>query len=134
MDYKYNRKKDSKEILYKEEPVTIPLVEDAMFCNYKYILPENYIGLGSEYNFLKQESDTIYTFYGDCPLDGDTIRYSPKQSYWKASMEISFQNNNKLVNDIIVKFSRYYKGGKLRNEYYNISSLDGNDLMKMIIL
>ena len=114
MDYKYNRKKDSKEILYKEEPVTIPLVEDAMFCNYKYILPENYIGLGSEYNFLKQESDTIYTF---CPLDGDTIRYSPKQSYWKASMEISFQNNNKLVNDIIVTFSRYYKRGKLRNAF-----------------
>ena len=117
MDYKYNRQKDSKEILYKEEPVAIPFVEDAMFCNYKFILPENYIGLGSVFNFLKQESDTIYTFYGDCPLDGDTIRYSPKQSFWKASMEISFQNNNKLVNDIIVTFSRYYKRGKLRNTF-----------------
>ena len=36
----------------------------------------------------------------------DTIRYSPKQSHWKGEMEISFQNNNKLVNDIIVTFSR----------------------------
>ena len=66
INYKYNRKKDSKEILYKEESVIIPFVNEALFCNYKYILPDDYIGLGSEFNFLKQESDTIYTFYGDC--------------------------------------------------------------------
>jgi hypothetical protein len=64
INFKYNRKKDSKEILYKEEPVIIPFVNEALFCNYKYILPDDYIGLGSELNFLKQESDTIYTFYG----------------------------------------------------------------------
>ena len=140
INFKYNRKKDSKEILFKEEPVIIPFVNEALFCNYKYILPDDYIGLGSELNFLKQESDTIYTFYGDCSpniipdttfnvaddfyIVPDTIRYSPKQSYWKADMEISLQNSNKFTNDVELSFPRYYKGGKIINAYYNISSLD----------
>ena len=53
INFKYNRKKDSKEILYKEEPVTIPFDNGALFCNFKYSLHEGYIGLGSELNFLK---------------------------------------------------------------------------------
>ena len=53
INYKYNRKKDSKEILYKEEPVTIPFFNEALFYNFKYSLHEGYIGLGSELNFLK---------------------------------------------------------------------------------
>ena len=130
INYKYNRKKDSKEILYKEESVIIPFVNEALFCNYKYILPDDYIGLGSEFNFLKQESDTIYTFYGDCSpnfipdttynvADGfyivpDTKRYSPKQGYWKADMEISLQNSNKFVNDVELIFPSILQRRKIK--------------------
>ena len=42
-------------------------------------------------------------------------------------MEISLQNSNKFVNDVELIFPRYYKGGKIINAYYNISSLDDNE-------
>ena len=76
------------------------------------IISDRYINLGLENNILKKESDTIYSYIGECLNKKDTIRYSPPiESLWKSKMGFYLENPpEKNVNFI---FPRYYIGGKL---------------------
>ena len=126
--YKYNKTKETQQILYRTEPVVIPLITNSFFCDYKYIIPDEFADLGLEKNLLKKESNNIYTYYGECPIESlhDTIRYSPKQSLWKADMSLSLEYSSPFTNKVGFIFPRYYKGGKLKNTYYRIFSNDGD--------
>ena len=129
--YKYNEMKNTKEILYKVETVVIPIVSDAIFCDYTYIIPEGFINLGLKNNILTKKSNTTYTYYGQCPTETktDQIRYSPEKVYWNANTEISLEYPTKFTSEVIFIFPRYYLGGKIKNKIYQLSSLE-NDIYK----
>ena len=124
---KYNKTTDD-EILYKTEWVSIPFIGGFSFCNYSFILSEGLVSLGLEENVLKKESDGIYTYYGQCPSDyaADTIRYAPQKGFWKADMETYVKYPQTFSNKVTFRFPRYYRGGKLNNTFYKITSpIDG---------
>ena len=120
---KYKRELD-KEILYKTENVLFPLISGFSFCNYTYILPEGYKSLGLTQNILIKESDNIYTYYGNCPQQTiyDTIKFCPEKTYWKAEAITFLNNPQKFKYDATFLFPRYYRGGKLKNTFYKITS------------
>ena len=126
VNYKYNKKKIKKEILYKQEMIQIPLIKNSLFCNYKYIIPDKYIYLGLKDNSLTltKESENTYSYNGLCPYNQtkNEFRYSPEKAFWKADIKISLEYPPKFKCDVIFQFSRCYRGGKFRNEYYKISS------------
>ena len=135
--YKYKYTEDIKEILFKQESIRIPEIQGSSFCDYKLIISDRYINLGLENNILKKESDTIYSYIGECLNKKDIIRYSPPiESLWKSKMGFYLENPpEKNVNFI---FPRYYIGGKLEildykiisleNKIYNIDSLIYKDI------
>ena len=127
VNYKYNQKENTKEILYINKYVSIPLIKETFFCDYKITIPEGYINLGLENNLLTKESNTIYTYKGKCPTESqyDIIRYSPEKVTWKAKTEIYVEYPSKFTNNIKITFPRYYNGGKINKSYYNISSTTG---------
>ena len=108
--YKYNYKIDIKEILFITQSIRIPEIKGS-FCNYKLIIPDGYINLGLKNNLLKKESDTIYSYIGECNNKTDEIRYSPVESSWKA--DIGFYLGNHPEDNVCFIFPRYYIGGKL---------------------
>ena len=124
--YKYNEMKNTKEILYKVETVVIPIVSDAIFCDYTYIIPEGFINLGLKNNILTKKSNTTYTYYGQCPTEtkSDQIRYSPEKVFWNANTEVSLEYPTKFTSEVIFIFPRYYIGGKIKNKIYKLSSLE----------
>ena len=127
VNYKYNQK-TYKDLLFKQESVIIPLIKNSLFCDYKYILPNGYINLGLQNNILAKKSNTIYTFYGQCPTTSQTdiIRYSPKKASFMADVELSVSYPPKFTNDVTLTFPRLYIGGKLKNSAYELSSLDNS--------
>ena len=80
--------------------------------------------MGLEENILKKESDSIYTYYGQCPSDSlsELIRYAPQKGFWKADMEIYLKYPQTFSNNVTFEFPRYYRGGKLNNTFYKITS------------
>ena len=123
--FKYNYKIDIKEILYITEPINIPVIQGSFFCNYKLIIPDGYINLGLKNNLLKKESDTIYSYIGECLNNTDEIRYSPVESSWEA--DIGFYLGNYPEEDnVCFIFPRYYIGGKLEISDYTIISTENN--------
>ena len=130
IEHSHKIKKSQKQILFKEESVTIPLLSDIKFCNYKYTIPEGYKFLGFKDNFLKKESNILFTYKGECPTEqiSDIIRFSPEQSMWKADVGIYLKSSNELKNSIKMKFPRHYRGGKNRNSFYKIFSTEGKEL------
>ena len=123
---KYNKMRKNKEILFKVENVLIPVINNALFCDYKYILPNGYIILGLENNILTKQSDTIFTFYGECPSEtiNDEIRYSPKKVSWMADIQISLECFPKCTSEVNFTFPRYYIGGKIKSDIYELSSFE----------
>jgi transglutaminase-like putative cysteine protease len=126
INYKYNKAKNTQEILYKQEAIVIPLIRGSSNCDYKFIIPEGYVNLGLKNNTLTKASDTTYTFYGQCPTtrQTDVIRYSLEKVSWNADMEVSLSYPPKFRNDVTLTFPRYYHGGKFKSEIYTLSSLD----------
>ena len=120
--YKYNYKKENKDILLITETIDIPEFKDSSFCDYKLIIPDGYINLGLKENILKKESNTVYTYSGECPYKKDEIRYSLEQSLFKAEMGLYLENPSKFKGDVEFIFPRYYLGGKLDISDYKITS------------
>ena len=129
--YKFKKTKARAEILYRQEAISIPFLSPSLFCNYTYIIQDGYKYLGLDNNALKKTSDKIYTYLGECPTESiqEVIRYSPEQSTWKADVELSL-NAQLLAGDISFTFMRYYRGGKLRNSYYSIFSLENKEYLE----
>ena len=103
-------KKTPKEIFYKVETITIPVLSDSKFCDYKYIIPDDYKFLGIKDNLLKKESDKLFTYKGECPKESksDVIRFSPEQSMWKGDTGIYLTSSStEFKNSIKIKFPRY---------------------------
>ena len=127
INYKYNERKTNKDILFHQEPISIPLFENTVFCDYKFVLPEGFINLGLINNTLTKQSENIYTFNGPCPTERqtDAIMFSIEKVSWNADMEMSLAYPPKFTNDVTFTFPRYYRGGKLKSEVYTLSSLEG---------
>ena len=124
INYKYNYKKKYKAILFLSEIIEIPVFKNTDFCDYKLIFSNDYINLGLKNNSLKKESDTVYSYYGECNNIIDEIRYSPKQSLLEADMEIFVESNEKFNGYVKFSFPRYYIGGKLDISEYKLTSFD----------
>lgn len=125
----HKMKKSIKQILYKEESITIPILSGSKFCNYKYTILDGYKFLGFKDNLLKKESDNIFTYKGECPTEpkSDYIRFSPEQSTWKADTGAYLISPTEFKNSIKIKLPRYYRGGKNINSFYTISSTEGKE-------
>ena len=96
-----------------------------MNCDYKFIIPDGYVYLGTKNGYLTKESEQTYKYSGDCSTNkNDIIRFSPKQAYWKADMKYSLEYAPKFSSNVIFNFPRLYRGAKLQNVYYEISSLE----------
>ena len=123
INIKYERQLDN-EVLYKTENAVIPFIQGFSFCNYTYILPEGYKNLGLTQNILTKESNNIYTYFGNCPQETifDIIHFSPEKTYWKAEAKTFLNNTQKIKYDATFYFPRYYRGGKLNNTFYKITS------------
>ena len=126
--------KSDREILYKADGIVIPLIKGSKFCDYTFIIPDAYTNLGLANNLLTKQSDTsdtIYIYHDECPTDSeglnDIIRYTPKQSLWKATMGIYLEYSPNFTNKIGFKFPRYYIGGKLKNTYHRIFSTENDE-------
>ena len=126
INYSYSKTKATREILYKQEPIGVPLILSAITCDYKFIIPEGSINLGLKNNLLTKDTDTSYIFQGPCPSEPiqDIIRYSPEEVLWKADIGVSVEYSPKFSKDVTFTIPRYYKGGKLNNTFYRILSLD----------
>ena len=123
--YSYNKMKTSREILYIQEAISVPIIRNSLYCDYKFIIPDGYIYIGTKNGYLTKESDKTYKFNGDCSSDiNDIIRFSPEKAWWKAEMKYSLESSSIFINNALFRFPRLYRGGKLRNALYEISSLD----------
>ena len=133
---KYKITPKTKQILFKQEPVTIPLFPNSINCDYKFVIPNGYVNLGLENNILKKESDTVYIFKDKCPSkeENDVIRFSPEVETWDANTKLDLTNTEKFTSNIKMKFPRYYQGGKLKIVNYKITDTNnGNyDATKII--
>ena len=127
VNYKYT--KTTEEILYKMETILIPLVKGSSFCNYKYIIPDGFINLGLLNNLLTKESNTLYSYLGQCPTETliDIIRYSPETVLWEADMKLNLKYSPKFTNNVNFIFPRYYTGGKLIKKYFIINSIENEE-------
>ena len=127
--YKYKKTKKSKQILFKAEPIIIPIINDSINCDYKFKIPKGYINLGLQNNILKKESDIVYSFNGKCPSEEtyEIIRYSPEEVTWDADIQLTLQSSEVLSNEINLVFPRYYKGGKLKNDKYTITDTNNGN-------
>ena len=127
VNYKYN--KTTEEILYKTETIVIPFIKGSSFCDYKYIIPDGFINLGLLNNLLTKESNTLYSYHGQCPTESlvDIIRYSPENVLWEAVMKLNLEYSPKFTNNVNFIFPSYYKGGKLIKKYYKINSIENEE-------
>ena len=124
--YKYKETPEQKKILYKAEPIAIPLFNGAVNCDYKYVIPDKFVNLGLENNALTKESDLVYIFKGACPSErlDDVIRFSHKEVSWDADTKINIKATEKFSGNVKFLFPRYYQGGKLTNDNYKITDQD----------
>ena len=123
--YKYNLNRDSREILYIQESIIITPIIYSLPCDYKFIIPDGYKYIGTKNGYLTKESDRIYKFTGDCtsPIN-EILRFSPEKVWWKAMNEYSLETSTKFEETVFLSFPRLYRGGKLKNANYEISSID----------
>ena len=123
--YKYNLNWDSREILYFQESIIITPIIYSLPCDYKFIIPDGYKYIGTKNGYLTKESDRIYKFTGDCtsPIN-EILRFSPEKVWWKAMNEYSLETSTKFEDTALLSFPRLYRGGKLKNANYEISSFD----------
>ena len=134
INYKFKIIKVTKEILFKQELVSIQKSDSGGKCNYKFILPDGYINLGLVNNSFTKESEKIYSYINDCPSNNiyEVIRFSPPESLWKADIDLSLELSIPITGETTFKFPRYYIGGKNTNENYKLISNDNKPLEESI--
>ena len=128
VNYKY-KEKFFQDLLLIMEEVSIPLFKDSIFCNYKFILPDDYVNLGLKNDILTKQFDKTYIYYGQCPseIQKEVIRYSPEKVKLEANIELLLEKSflfNDIIDEAFLTFPRYYIGGKIKNDFYEIKSLD----------
>jgi len=121
---------NSKEILYKQEVVSISSLYKTGNCTFKFTIPDYYTSLGLKNNLLEKKSDRVYVYDGECPSEtiSEVIRYAPNQSFWKAKVNIYYSSSSKIPDDVILTFPRYYRGGKNKNKNYKITLYNNTNL------
>ena len=139
INYKCDLSKISKEKLYKEELVIIPIPANIgypLYCSYKYIIPEGYIFLGTKFNrlTLTKESENTYSYYGSCKKDlkMDKIRYSPENVSFKAKWDLSLVYPPKFTDDVKFVFPLVFIGGKMNTNNYQIFDFEGREYQNAI--
>ena len=125
--FKYSKVSQTKENIYKTESCLIPSIKEAGKCDYTFIIPKNYKSLGLKYNYLKKETDNEYVYKGDCPDEKleETFRMSPIKTYWKTDESYFLQSSEPFSRNISFTFLRMYKGGKIRNKDYKLTTNEG---------
>jgi hypothetical protein len=118
--YKYKIVKP-REILYRQEAFAISAYKQGVSCSFKYIIPDGFTSLGLKENLLTRDSDNVYS-YNECLSESksDVIRFTPKESNWKANVGIYVKSQSDISKNVSVIFPRYYKGGKNTNKYYKL--------------
>ena len=99
-------------------------------CNYEYILPEGYKNLSGLNNIWRTKSDNIYFYTGVClnQSNEESIIFTPTKTFWSAMIELFLIYNytDTFTNDVTFIFPRYFRGGRLNNAFYTISSYLNN--------
>ena len=123
INYKFKIIQKIEEILYRQQSVSIPSIYYGGFCNYKFIIPEEYISLGLDNNLLEKESDSIYYYNNNCPSYQirDVINLAPKEALWKAHWSSYVKSTTKL-SKASFHIPRIYRGGKNIIKKYKITS------------
>ena len=123
VNLKYKKNIDN-EILYKTEWMYFPFILGFSFCNFTCVLSEGYKSLGLQNNILKKVSDNTYSFIGTNITETlyELIHFAPIKTLWKAKTEVYLYYPQKFTNKVWLTFPRYYRGGKLNNSFYKISS------------
>ena len=123
VNLKYKKNIDN-EILYKTEWMYFPFILGFSFCNFTCVLSEGYKSLGLQNNILKKVSDNTYSFIGTNITETlyELIHFAPIKTLWKAKTEVYLYYPQKFTNKVWLTFPRYYRGGKLKNSFYKISS------------
>ena len=85
INYKILITSQTPEILYRQESISVSKIYPEGFCDYTFIIPDNYVNLGLQDNMFEKKSDTIYSYYENCPTEqiNDVIRLAPKKGYRK---------------------------------------------------
>ena len=130
INYNISIIKEPKEILYRQESVSVSSFENTGTCTFKFTIPDNYTNLGLEYNLLKKESDRVYIYNGECPSEeiSDVIRFAPNQGFWKAQVNMYCSSSSEISGNVIMTFPRYYRGGKNKNKNYKLTLYDDTKL------
>ena len=133
INYNYIITRATTEKLFKQESISIPDLYPKGWCTYKFIVPDIYLDLGLDRNYLTKEKNNIYVYNSSCPIyrKDDVIRFTPTESYWKADVEVYIEASGGLSDDVSFKIPRYYKGGKNRNKNYKITSLVDDSLLSI---
>ena len=128
--YKFTITESTKQILYRQESIYVSNLYSDGFCDYKFIIPEKYKNLGLQNNNFQKESDYIYTYNNNCPSEriDDVIRIAPKGGKWKGEMSFYLESSSPFSGDVTLKFPRLYRGGKNKNDNYEITNDEGNEL------
>ena len=123
VNLKYKKNIDN-EILYKTEWMYFPFILGFSFCNFTCVLSEGYKSLGLQNNILKKVSDNTYSFIGTNITETlyELIHFAPIKTLWKAKTEVYLYYPQKFTNKVWLTFPRYYRGGKIKNSFYKISS------------
>ena len=128
--------KESKEILYKQESVSVSSLYKTGTCTFKFTIPDYYTYLGLKNNLLEKKSDREYVYNGECPSEAinEVIRFAPNQSFWKAQVNIYCSSSSKISDNVTMTFPRYYRGGKNKNKNYKITLYDGTKLNESALI
>ena len=129
--FKFSITQTTKEILYRQESISISGIYPDGTCDYQFIIPETYKNLGLQNNTLTKESEYKYIYNNHCPNKQitDVIRLAPKEGYWKGEMTFYVKSDTEFTGDVILKFPRLYRGGKNKNKNYELKT-DENTVLK----
>ena len=135
INYKVSITSEKSEILYRQEAISVSGIYSGGNCEYKFILPDNYVNLGLKNYEFKKESDKIYSYIDSCPSTqiNDVVRMAPKESYWIADYGIFLEFNEPLSKNATFKIPRVYRGGKNRNKNYEITTYEGEVLKESVL-
>ena len=128
--YKFIVTKSTLQILYRQESISVVNIYSDGVCDYKFIIPKKYKNLGLKNNQFKKESDYIYTYNDNCPSEtiDDVIRIAPKKGNWKGEMSNYLKSSTPISGDATLIFPRLYRGGKNKNDNYEIINDEGTEL------
>ena len=129
--FKFTITQTTREILYRQESISISGIYPDGTCDYQFIIPEAYKNLGLQNNILTKESEYKYIYNNHCPDEQitDVIRLAPKEGYWKGEMTFYVKSDTAFIGDLTLKFPRLYRGGKNKNKNYELKT-DENTVLK----